>query len=261
MLGNDHDLRRQDTPLLADCVDECDVVHFLAFAVGGSTYLERCQDTFGFISNNAKIMDRVFDVLARTRKPFLFASSQMSNLGHSTYGRLKSVGESYTRALGGVVLQFWNVFGWEPDPEKSHVITDFIRMARDHGRIAMRTDGSEERQFLYGDDCADCLIELSARYASIDRDRALHVASFEWTSIRRIARIVSARFGNCPISAGSRADTVQRSTRIEPDPYVLQFWRPATPLQEGIDRVARRMLGDLETPPLSRRYGPTHVPR
>lgn len=241
-LGDGHDLRRRGNELLAAQLEWCDFAHFQAFDVGGAVYLERYQDTFPFISNNVKIMDTVFDLLARTGKPFIFASSQMAAMKHSTYGLLKALGERYTRAVGGVAVRFWNIYGYEADPNKTHVITDFIRMARDAGRIAMRTDGTEERQFLYADDCADCLITLSRRYRDVRRDRPLHVSSFEWTSIGGVAALVSGMFGNCPVVAGTRADLVQRGVRNEPDRYVLQFWRPDTPLAEGIRAVARRMV-------------------
>ena len=35
----------------------------------------------------------------------------MSNMTHSPYGILKSIGETYTRALKGLIVKFWNVYG------------------------------------------------------------------------------------------------------------------------------------------------------
>lgn len=240
-IGDAHDLRRRDNELLIAGMEWCDVVHFLAFDVGGSSYLEKYQHTFSFISNNIKIMDSVFDVLKRVRKPFFFASTQMSNMAHSTYGMLKAIGEAYSRAVGGVVVQFWNVYGWESDHRKSHVITDFIRKAHDLGRIEMRTSGKEKRQFLYADDCADCLIRLAQRYDDICGDKPLHITSFEWTSINRVAELVSRIFGDCPVVAGTREDDVQRDIQNEPDRHVLEFWQPVTQLADGIREVARKM--------------------
>jgi nucleoside-diphosphate-sugar epimerase len=75
-------------------------------------------------------MRNVFDVLERYKKPFVFASSQMSNMSYSPYGLAKAVGESYTKTLGGLVVKFWNVYGVEHDLDKSHVITDFIIKAK-----------------------------------------------------------------------------------------------------------------------------------
>ena len=115
-------------------------------------------------------------------------------MGHSNYGKLKSIGESYTEALKGIVVKFWNVYGHEADPEKSHVITDFINKAKDFNLIKMRTSGKEERQFLYGDDCAECLHIISKQYYNIAKERKLDIASFEWTSILDVAKIISKYF-------------------------------------------------------------------
>lgn len=235
------DLRTWGNPRLDEAMDACDFVHFLAFDVGGSTYMTKYQDTFDFVSNNVKIMDRVFDALKRTTKPFFFATSQMSNMSYSTYGILKAVGERYTRALNGVLVKFWNVYGYENDPAKSHVITDFIAMAKTQGRIRMRTDGHEERQFLYGDDCAECLLRLARMYRDIDRTKPLDITNFEWTSILRVAELISAQLGRCPIIPGQACDDLQRNKRNEPDPYVLRYWKPAIRLDEGIRRVVEQM--------------------
>ena len=50
----------------------------------------------------------------------------MSNMSFSSYGILKKIGENLTSSLGGLNVRFWNVYGYETDFEKSHVITDFI---------------------------------------------------------------------------------------------------------------------------------------
>jgi nucleoside-diphosphate-sugar epimerase len=236
------DLRIYDNELLIKEIKECDIVHFLAFDVGGSEYMKKYQDSYDFIANNIKIMNTVFDALKHYNKPFIFASSQMSNMLHSTYGILKAVGESYTRALNGVIVKFWNVYGYENDPEKTHVITDFIEMAKNEGKITMKTDGQEERQFLYGDDCAECLLILSKMYDEIDRGKALHITSFEWTKIIDIANIISSEFNNCPIRPSTKKDNVQRDIKNEPDEYILKFWKTKTKLKKGIKSIIDMMM-------------------
>jgi nucleoside-diphosphate-sugar epimerase len=109
-------------------------------------------------------MGNTFEMLEKTNTPFIFASSQMSNMTHSTYGILKSVGEKYTNSLNGINVKFWNVYGYETNEEKSHVITDFIKMAKKDGCIKMRTTGDEVRQFLFGEDCAEGLYILAKNY-------------------------------------------------------------------------------------------------
>ena len=72
------------------------------------------------------MMVNAFEYIARYKKPFVFASSQMSNMSYSPYGVMKRVGELYTQSLNGLIVKFWNVYGIEKDMEKAHVITDFI---------------------------------------------------------------------------------------------------------------------------------------
>ena len=61
-----------------------DFVFFLAFDVGGSAYLKAYQNSYEFISNNIKIMNNTFDSLRKYKTPFIFTSSQMSSMSHSS---------------------------------------------------------------------------------------------------------------------------------------------------------------------------------
>ena len=239
----DEDLRKP-SKLLLDRMQQADFVMFLAFDVGGARYLKTYQHTFEFISNNVKLMDTTFDALKQTRKPFIFMSSQMSNMSYSSYGVLKALGEYYTRALNGLVVKFWNVYGFEKDPEKWHAISDFIRKAQTLGRVEMMTDGREQRQFLYADDCCKALHLLSRpdTYATMPRDANLHVTSFEWSSILQVALHVGDMMG-VPVVPGKSSDTVQKDLRNEPDRFVLKYWQPATSLRAGIAHVIKAMAG------------------
>ena len=105
------DLRLANNKSLKYKILKCDFIYFLAFDVGGSRYLEKYQNTYQFVSNNIRIMENTFAIIKKYRKPFLFASSQMSNMTHSPYGLLKSIGEKYTQILGGIIVKFWNVYG------------------------------------------------------------------------------------------------------------------------------------------------------
>ena len=125
--GRHHDMTEIPNPELHRVIMTSDFVFFLAFDVGGSHYLKKYQHTFEFINNNSRLMTNVFGLLGKYNKPFVFASSQMSNMSYSPYGVLKRVGELHTKALHGLIVKFWNVYGIENDMEKAHVITDFIR--------------------------------------------------------------------------------------------------------------------------------------
>lgn len=242
--AEDQDLRIYKNPLLEAKIKECDFVFFLAFDVGGSRYLKTYQQTPDFIGNNMKLMTNTFDLLHQYKKPFLFASSQMANMSYSSYGRLKSVGESYASILGGIVVKFWNVYGIEHDMEKSHVITDFIVKANNTGVIDMMTDGTEERQFLYADDCSQALLTLAGKYDEIPRDKELHITNFEWTNILNVADIIAKHFPGTKVIPAISKDEVQKDRRNEPDPFILTYWKATTSLENGISQIIQIMKKD-----------------
>jgi nucleoside-diphosphate-sugar epimerase len=232
---------RHNLSLLTEKMHQADFVVFLAFDVGGALYLQQYQNTYEFISNNVKLMNNAFDALRALNKPFIFASSQMANMLQSTYGILKAVGDHYAKSLNGITVKFWNVYGIEHDPKKFHVITDFIKKARRHGKIEMISSGQEERQFLYAEDCCECLHKLSLNYQSVSRDKGLHVTNFKWNKIIEVAEIIGRQM-KVPIFPGAQAiDPTQSFKKNEPDPFILEFWRPTTSLEEGIRRVIAEM--------------------
>jgi len=229
---------RFNRELLRQRMEGADFVFFLAFDVGGARYLKTYERTYDFISNNTKIIDVTFEALHELQKPFIFASSQMANMMHSSYGVLKALGDYYTRTMRGLVVKLWNVYGVEHDPRKFHAMADFILKARREGRIELLTTGEETRQFLYAEDCSEALYLLSQPtfYDSIPRDQNLHVTSFEWTTILEVAQIIGKQMG-VPVIPVARTDDVQRFHKNEPDPSILKYWKPKTALEEGIRKV------------------------
>lgn len=239
--GIKYDLRRLYNSSFRQALYHADFVYFLAWDVGGSTYLARYQDTYPFIMNNVAIMHNVFECLQEANKPFVFASSQMANMSYSSYGLTKSLAEKLTQAMGGITVKFWNVYGIEHNPEKTHVVTDFINKARRTRLIDMRTDGTELRQMLYADDCSEALYALSQTYSDLPRDKEYHVTSFEWHSMRQVADIIAGHYPDTMIQPGLSKDTVQQDRRNEPDPWIRQYWQPKTSLEQGIERIIKAM--------------------
>jgi nucleoside-diphosphate-sugar epimerase len=225
--------------VLDEIIRDVDFVMFLAFDVGGSRYLKKYQHTYEFINNNVRLTLFTFETLKKYQKPFIFASSQMANMSYSPYGVCKSIGEVYAKALNGLTVKFWNVYGPEHDMEKSHVITDFIIKAR-QGKIEMMTDGKEERQFLHAEDCSRCLMALSEKYDEINRDSNLHITNFEWNTVLEIAEIIK-EFIPCDIFPSEEIDSVQMNKRNEPDPYILNFWNPKISIKEGIEKIIKEI--------------------
>jgi len=244
--GEEENLTKIPNPKLMHDIRVSDFVFFLAFDVGGSRYLKKYQHTYDFINNNTRLMANVFQYLAEYRKPFVFASSQMSNMSYSPYGVLKRVGELYTQTLNGLTVKFWNVYGVENDKEKSHVITDFIRRGFEEGEFEMMTDGTEERQFLYAEDCCEALETIMTCYSNFKSTDPLHVTSFRNDSIKSVAEMIQGQFNligkyDVKIKPGIAKDSVQMDKRNEADNYIQDWWLPKTNLETGIAKVFTEM--------------------
>jgi len=235
-----HDIRLPYNDCLRDAIAKSDFVFFLAFDVGGSRYLSKYQNTFDFIANNVEIMRNTFKYLNEIKRPFIFASSQMSNMSYSNYGILKALGEAYTKILDGRIVKFWNVYGYETDPEKYHAITDFILKAKNTGIIDMMTDGQEERDLLYADDCCEALEMVMNRYDEFTPDTPLHITSFNWVKIAYVANIIAGKY-NAKVIPSASTDLVQKNKRNEPDRFILNYWHPKTFILAGIEKVIEKM--------------------
>ena len=252
-IANDphEDMTHIPNAFLRNVIMDADFVFFLAFDVGGSHYLKKYQHTFKFINNNTRMMANVFGLLEDYQVPFVFASSQMSNMSYSPYGVMKRVGEMYTKSLGGLIVKFWNVYGIEKDMEKAHVITDFIRMGLTNRSIDMMTDGTEEREFLYAEDCCEALETVMNNYQDFTSDDELHITSNDSTSIIDIANIIGEVIhkntgNNVIINPSTKTDEVQKNKRNEPDLYITKWWQPKTSLYDGITKVFEAMRSNYE---------------
>jgi len=225
-------------------------IFFLAFDVGGSHYLKKYQHTFNFIDNNARLMVNVFGLIQKYNKPFVFASSQMSNMSYSPYGVMKKVGELYTKSLGGLIVHFWNVYGIEKDMEKAHVITDFITKGFETGVIDMMTDGTEQREFLYAEDCCEALEQVMLEYSEFTSDSDLHITSFRSTTILEIAKIIQGIFKTngktISIKKAQTKDEVQKDARNEANPFIRKWWKSKTLIEDGIEKVFYEMKKNYE---------------
>jgi len=245
-LGPEHNLTVIPNEFIEIQIKRSDFVFVLAFDVGGSRYLKKYQHTFDFVNNNTRMMANVFTMLEKHKKRFVFASSQMSNMSYSPYGVLKRVGELYTSTLKGLTVKFWNVYGIEKDMDKAHVITDFIRKGFEEKEFDMLTDGTEERQFLYAEDCCEALEAVMENYTDFKPEDPLHITSFRSETIREVANIIQGCFAmegmyDVKINSGLAKDSVQMDKRNAPDTYILDWWIPKTNIQDGIRQVFNEM--------------------
>ena len=248
--GPEFDLRVTPNTVVEKAIESADFIFFLAFDVGGSRYLKKYQHTFEFINNNTRMMANTFRLLDKYKKRFVFASSQMSNMSYSPYGVMKRVGELHTTALKGLTVKFWNVYGIEHDMEKAHVITDFIRKGFEEGEFEMMTDGTEERQFLYAEDCCEALETVMERFTDFKPEDPLHITSFRATPIKEVAAIIMGQFNligkSVRINPGLAKDSVQMDKRNEADSYITDWWLPKTNMQDGIAKVFKEMRKNYE---------------
>ena len=249
--SQDQDMTHIPNVYLRNAIMDSDFVFFLAFDVGGSHYLKKYQNTFKFINNNTRMMANVFGYLEQYQVPFIFASSQMSNMSYSPYGVMKRVGELYTKSLNGLIVKFWNVYGIEKDMEKAHVITDFIHKGFKTGVIDMMTDGTEMRDFLYAEDCCEGLEAIMNNYQDLSSDDELHITTGIYTSILEIANEIKKLFSNIGkdviIKPAQSKDEVQRDARNIADPFINErFWQAKTSVQDGLKKVFEEMKNDWQ---------------
>ena len=196
------------------------------------------------------MMANAFDHLEFYKKPFVFASSQMSNMSYSPYGVMKRVGELYTKSLNGLIVKFWNVYGIENDMEKAHVITDFIHKGFETGVIDMMTDGTEAREFLYAEDCCEALETIMEQYDSFTSNDELHITTGVHTTILEVGEIIQKLFLKIGkevfLAPAESKDEVQKDARNEPDLYITKWWKPKTSLYDGISKVFESMRSNYE---------------
>jgi len=248
--GSHQDMTHIPNTYLRNAIMESDFVFFLAFDVGGSRYLKKYQHTFDFVNNNTRLMANAFGLLEKYDKPFVFASSQMSNMSYSPYGVMKRVGELYTKSLGGLIVKFWNVYGIEKDHDKAHVITDFIRKGFETGVIDMLTDGTEQREFLYAEDCCEALEQVMLEYSEFTSDSELHITSFRSTTILEIAKIIQGIFKaegkTVSVEKAQTKDEVQKDLRNEANPFIRKWWKAKTSIEDGIEKVFEEIKKNYE---------------
>jgi len=235
------DLRINNNQKLLSYIKKADFVFFLAFDVGGSVYLKKYQNSYSFLMNNISIMKNTFELLYKEKKKFIFATSQMSNMIYSSYGVLKRIGEDITKSLGGISVRFWNVYGVEEDMEKSHVITDFIIKALNKKNILMLTNGAEERDFLYADDCCHGLEIVMKKYDIFKNKNIIDLSYGKYTKIINVAGIIKNLFKkkgiDIKVIKGEKNDQLQKNKKNTPNIYFKKYWKPKFSLEQGIEEV------------------------
>lgn len=221
-LKSGHDLRKSFD--LAP-FEECDRVWFLAWDTGGAKFLEAEDRQHEQYRNNCELSLRIFDALARTKKPFLFSTSQLAGLPNA-YGTTKLMAWHWAAHLGGKVARLWNVYGWEHPDARSHVVTDLV-LSGLRGQVKCMTTGEERRLFLYKSDCVAALLKLFDSQL-----QTAEIAGPKWLKIREVAEEV-ARQLKVDVEMGQA-----RGSEVPIDPTeLLPDWQPEVSLADGLSRV------------------------
>lgn len=187
-LKNGFDLRKDElTPY-----KNVDYVWFLAWDVGGAKYLTNKENFYNILNNNTLITQRTFSFLKKYRIPFMFTSSQLAT-PDNIYGLTKLMGEEWTKLLDGQLVKLWNVYGWEDPGEKSHVITDMVLKGITENKIQLLTNGEEERQFIYIDDCVRNMYAIRE-----SQTKDVDLTNNQWIKIIQVANLIGRKL-NVPV--------------------------------------------------------------
>jgi len=233
-LSSDHDLRKENC--LDTIMQSVDFVIFLAFDVGGAKY---DVNSYTYIDDNILLLHNTFSSIKKYNKSFIHTTSTMSNMNHNSYAVLKRVGELYTTILNGINVKLWNVYGSEEIGIKSHVIPDFINQAINNNSITIRSNGLEERMFLYCDDFSNALYSVFQNFDLIDKDSIVDISSESWTSILEIADIIKKIMKddyNTDITIlKSDINMDSHNKRNEPDLNIIsKYCKQSTSIESGI---------------------------
>ena len=236
--NRNQDLRITENKKLIESIDCCDFIFFLAFDVGGAKYLSKTDKNFDFISNNLKIINNTFEIINSSKKEFVFISSYQVYKSNHSYSVTKKIGEHFTHSLKGLIVRLYNVYGDEDIGLRSHVIPDLIYQAISSKKISLRTNGKEKRQFLHIEDCCKGLYSIFLNYHSILKSSyIIDLTSFEWISIRSIAKNISKKL-KCELEfSDKQADFLKQP---EPNKLILNYWNPQIKINMGIDTIINR---------------------
>jgi nucleoside-diphosphate-sugar epimerase len=219
-----HDLRQSS--LYRDRFVWADRIWFLAWDVGIWKAATDASYQADILSSNVRLCDSIFTTIKEAGKPFLFVTSQLSG-SPSPLGVVKRVGELWAKFLGGYAAKFWNVYGWEPVGQKSHLIPDLVYQGLQQKRISLMSSGEEKRQFLYVRDCSEALVhQFDSKQEYAD------VTSGEWVPVRTVGELIAQKLG-VPIEFGQKKGADSFADPTTP----LQGWQPRRTLSEGLDLV------------------------
>jgi UDP-glucose 4-epimerase len=256
----------ENRQLVAELVDEADVILHLAAAVGVKLIVESPVHT---IETNVNGTQMILEAASKKRKLVLAASTSEvygkstnfpfredadlvlgpTTMGRWSYAASKALDEflalSYwkEKKLPVIVVRLFNTVGPRQTGRYGMVLPNFVKAALDNTPIQVYGDGQQSRCFCDVRDTVEALVRL------IDTERSVgevvNVGGAEEISIEALAKLVKTRTGS-----ESAIEFVSYDKAYEPGfedmmrrvpcvdkLYALTGFRPETPLTQIIDRV------------------------
>jgi UDP-glucose 4-epimerase len=265
----------ENRQLLAEVVDEADVIIHLAAAVGVKLIVESPVRT---IETNVNGTQMVLEAACKKRKLVLTASTSEvygkntcvpfhedadlvlgpTTKGRWSYAASKALDEflalSYwkEKKLPVIVVRLFNTVGPRQTGRYGMVLPNFVKQALDHAPIQVYGNGQQSRCFCDVRDTTEALLRLMATDRAIGE--VVNVGNTEEISIEGLAHRVKERTGS-----SSRIEFIPYDQAYEPGfedmmrrvpcvdkLHALTGFRPQTSLNEIIDRVTAHFQEKLE---------------
>jgi UDP-glucose 4-epimerase len=252
--------------LLAELVDESDVIFHLAAAVGVRLIVESPVRT---IETNVHGTQNVLDAASKKKKLVFTASTSEvygksdkvpfhedadlvlgpTSKGRWSYAASKALDEFMAlsfwkeKKLPVVVARFFNTVGPRQTGRYGMVLPNFVQQALAEEPITVYGTGQQSRCFCDVRDCVQAVLRLIGNHQAVGE--VVNIGSTEEVSIEALALLVKQRTAsNSPIThipydqayEPGFEDMPRRVPALEKLEQLTGF-RPATPLVEIVDRV------------------------
>src|SRR5215813_3575355 len=275
----------ENRQLVAELVDDAEVIVHLAAAVGVRLIVESPGRT---IETNVNGTQLILEAAAKKHKLVLTASTSEvygkstqvpfreeadlvlgpTTKGRWSYAASKALDEflalSYwkEKKVPVIVVRLFNTVGPRQTGRYGMVLPNFVRQALDNGTISVYGDGKQSRCFCDVRDNVQALMKLIEAERSVGK--VVNVGNTEEITIEDLAHRVKQRTGS-----SARIEFIPYDKAYEPGfedmmrrvPCVdklesLTGFRPQTPLNEIIDRVASHLR---KKPPANSRVATSNL--
>jgi len=261
--------------LLAELVDEADVVMHLAAAVGVRLIVE---DPVHTIETNVKGTELVLEAAARKKKlTFITSTSEVYGknekvpfredddliLGATvrarwSYAASKAIDEFLAQAywkqknLPVIIARLFNTVGPRQTGRYGMVLPTFVNQGLDDVPLTVFGTGKQRRCFCYVSDAVEAILKLIATDGAVGE--VVNIGSDEEISIENLAHLVKERTGNqqpiryVPYEEAYAAGFEDMGRRVPSLEKLVRLtgFRPATPLSQIVDRVVAHFRDQRE---------------